>query len=106
MEIDAIVDATGEYEFHREFQAWLDKHLPKGWGSRAAQQPRDPRERRDFLRAWQSEMAADNWVAINWPVEFGGRNATLAQQIVYNAELASRSVPALLGHRGITIVGP
>jgi alkylation response protein AidB-like acyl-CoA dehydrogenase len=106
MDIDAIVDATGEAEFHDELRTWLDEHLPKGWGTPAFRLPRDATERREYLRGWQAEMAADNWVAINWPIEFGGRNASLAQQIVYNAELAERSVPPLPGHRGITIVGP
>jgi alkylation response protein AidB-like acyl-CoA dehydrogenase len=106
MSIDTIIEAAGDQEFHRELSTWLDKHLPEGWGTPEFRLPRGPAERRDFLRGLQATMAEGNWVGIHWPVEFGGRSATLAQQIIFNAELAARAVPPPPGHRGLTIVGP
>ena len=101
-----LLDTAADTEFRAEFRAWLDEHLPSGWGHADSAVPRDPRDRRAFLRDWQAEMARDRWVAIHWPAEHGGRGATLAQQVVFASELATRGIPQILGHRGLSIVGP
>jgi len=106
MTFDAIIELAGDHAFHEELRTWLDENLPSGWGTTGFRMPRVPGERRAFLRQLQATMASGKWVAIHWPTEYGGRGATLAQQIIYNAELAARSVPPLPGHRGLTIVGP
>jgi alkylation response protein AidB-like acyl-CoA dehydrogenase len=51
-------------------------------------------------------MAEGRWIAIHWPEEFGGRSATVEQQIAYHAELARRGVPRPLGHIGLNLCGP
>ncbi|MFI7166271.1 acyl-CoA dehydrogenase family protein [Rhodococcus erythropolis] len=93
-------------EFTAELSDWLDANLPKGWGTRGFKLPKDPNERRDFIRELQRQMAADRWIAIHWPAEFGGRGATMDQQIAYHAELARRGVPRPLGHIGLNLCGP
>jgi alkylation response protein AidB-like acyl-CoA dehydrogenase len=54
----------------------------------------------------QRTFAAGKWVGLHWPKEYGGRSATLAQQVIFNTELVARRIPQLPGHRGLTIVGP
>jgi alkylation response protein AidB-like acyl-CoA dehydrogenase len=92
--------------FREELRAWLDGNLPEGWGTPDFRMPRGAAEQREFLRDLQRTFAAGNWVGIHWPREFGGRAATLAQQVIYNTELVERGVPQMPGHRGLTIVGP
>jgi 3-oxochol-4-en-24-oyl-CoA dehydrogenase len=104
--MSAIVDEAGDREFLAEFSAWLDENLPAGWGTPDYQLPRDPAERRAALIELQRKMADGRWIGIHWPAQFGGRDATLAQQVAYHAELTRRGIPQLPGHRGITIVGP
>lgn len=101
-----MIDAVGDAEFRDELRSWLDENLPDGWGTPGYRLPRDPGERLEFLRSWQRRMADGRWVGIHWPEAFGGRNASIAQQIVYHLELSERGVPPLPGHRGLTIVGP
>jgi alkylation response protein AidB-like acyl-CoA dehydrogenase len=104
--LDQIVDAAGEDEFRHELCTWLDANVPAEWSRKGFRFPAEERERVAMLRGWQAQMASGRWVGLHWPVQYGGRDATLAQQIVYNAELTARSLPALPGHRGLTIVGP
>jgi alkylation response protein AidB-like acyl-CoA dehydrogenase len=104
--LSSVIDAAGDRAFLDEFSEWLDANLPEGWGTPNFRLPRDPSERRAFLVELQRSMAEGNWVGIHWPKEFGGRDATLAQQITYHAELVRRGIPPFPGHRGITIVGP
>jgi alkylation response protein AidB-like acyl-CoA dehydrogenase len=51
-------------------------------------------------------MHEGGWVGIHWPVEYGGRGASVTQVAIYNQELARAEVPPLLGRAGITLVGP
>jgi alkylation response protein AidB-like acyl-CoA dehydrogenase len=104
--LGSIVDAAGEDEFRQELCTWLDANVPAEWSRKGFRFPADERDRVAVLRDWQAQMASGRWVGLHWPVEFGGRAATLTQQIVYNAELTARGLPALPGHRGLTIVGP
>ena len=41
-----------------------------------------------------------------WPKEYGGRGATLMEQIVANQELARAGAPPLIGEVGLEVVGP
>jgi alkylation response protein AidB-like acyl-CoA dehydrogenase len=60
----------------------------------------------DALRAWQRELHDARWVGLHWPVEYGGRGASVTQVAAYNEELARAGAPPLLGRAGITLVGP
>lgn len=93
-------------QFVTELRDWLDHNLPEGWGTRDFRMPKGQVPRREFIRDLQRKMAADRWIAIHWPEEFGGRGATMDQQIAYHAELARRGVPRPLGHIGLNLCGP
>jgi alkylation response protein AidB-like acyl-CoA dehydrogenase len=58
------------------------------------------------LRDWQRALHAGGWVGIHWPVEYGGRGASVMDVAIYNEELARAGAPPLLGRAGITLVGP
>ena len=55
---------------------------------------------------WHKKMHAGGWVGISWPKEYGGRGATLTQQIIYNEELAKVDSPMLVNGLGIMLAGP
>ncbi|MDB5448375.1 MAG: acyl-CoA dehydrogenase, partial [Phenylobacterium sp.] len=86
--------------FIAPFRAWLDEH--------ATEEAID-RVRRGGLsaqREWQAKMAEAGWVGIHWPSEYGGRDASFTQQILYYAEMIGRGLPNLPGNRGLMLVGP
>ena len=58
------------------------------------------------LRAWQRELHAGGWVGVHWPVDHGGRGASVTEVADYNAELARAGAPPFLGRVGLTLVGP
>src|SRR5262245_48354435 len=92
---------TAEEEaFRAEIRDWLARHLPR------TPPPEDEKERRAFQRAWQRELAAGGWVGIQWPREYGGRAATLEQQIIFTEEMARARAPEILDAVAVNIVGP
>jgi len=57
-------------------------------------------------RRWQAKLAADRWVGIHWPIEFGGRGASPVQVAIYNMEYARARAPQPVNRVGVNNVGP
>jgi alkylation response protein AidB-like acyl-CoA dehydrogenase len=91
---------TSLAELRDELRSWLRDHPPPDVEVAATV------EDADALRAWQRTLASGRWVGIHWPVEYGGRGATLAQVAAYNQELARAQAPQILGRAGVSLVGP
>ncbi len=87
-------------DFRAELRSWLAEHPPPT--VHVAANADDTA----MLREWQRTLAAARWVGVHWPVEYGGRGATLAQVAIYNEELVRAGTPPLLGRAGISLVGP
>ena len=68
--------------------------------------PADWVERVAFLRDWQRQMHEAGLVALAWPKEFGGRGASVMEQVVVNQEIARAGAPELIGTIGLDVVGP
>lgn len=90
--------------FRAELDEWLDAHQPSA---------DDMRERQlssahfpDWGRRWQRELFDAGWLVPGWPPEYGGRNATPVQQMVYFEELAKRQLSRSHNIAGLTIFAP
>ena len=55
---------------------------------------------------WERALGAARWSCIGWPVQYGGRDATLAEQVIFAEEYARARAPARIGHMGIELAGP
>jgi alkylation response protein AidB-like acyl-CoA dehydrogenase len=90
-----------ELRIRDEMRAFLSEHLPS-----PGELPDDFEERVGFLRAWQRKLYEARLVNLTWPAEYGGRGATLMEQIVADQELARAGAPPLIGEVGLEVVGP
>ena len=57
-------------------------------------------------KEWEQQLAAHKWSCIGWPAQWGGRDATLAQQVIFAEEYARAGVPGRVNHIGIELAGP
>ncbi|WP_208027017.1 acyl-CoA dehydrogenase family protein [Rhabdothermincola sediminis] len=89
-----------EAAFAAEVRAWLaaNLELPAPFAS--------PEKELDWGRAWQARMAADRWVGIWWPAEYGGRDATPVEVALFNMEYARAGAPQPVNRVGINLAGP
>lgn len=117
---------TAEDEaFRAELVGWLDEHLPKflaewsdedGFGTADAEEAdadaaagggsggvMGQMERR---RAWQRTLTQGRWAAIGWPAEWGGRDATVTQNVVYSETMARYRTPGIYNANGLWQIGP
>ncbi|QJQ31356.1 acyl-CoA dehydrogenase [Sphingomonas lacunae] len=96
--------SPAEEEFRAECADWLNGQMAgefkdiKGITTLTAKA-----ERR---KEWEQQLAAHRWSCIGWPEEWGGRNATLAQQVIFAEEYARAGVPGRVNHIGIELAGP
>ncbi len=60
----------------------------------------------DFGRQWQAELAADRWIGIHWPREYGGRSASPVQVAIFNMEYARSRASQPINRVGINLAGP
>jgi alkylation response protein AidB-like acyl-CoA dehydrogenase len=98
--------------FRDELCGWLDENLPKflaDWtsdddpgGGRLAAIGRTQERRRD----WQRRLNDGKWAAINWPKDWGGREATPAQNVIYAEEMARVRAPGIYNANGLWQIGP
>jgi len=98
--------ATQDLEaFRRELRSWLAANLPGELRPERAAKLSEA-ERIPRLRAWQAKLAEARWVGITWPAEYGGRAASIPEQIAYTEEMARAEAPEVVGSLGIGIAGP
>jgi alkylation response protein AidB-like acyl-CoA dehydrogenase len=58
------------------------------------------------LRAWNRTMADAGWAAVSWPREYGGRGATVLEQLVYTEETTRARAPLPLNVIGMNNIAP
>ncbi|MEU7483991.1 acyl-CoA dehydrogenase family protein [Streptomyces sp. NPDC042319] len=94
-------------EFRTEVRTWLRDHLT-GEFAELRGRGGPGREHEAFAErlAWERHMAAAGWTCVGWPEEYGGRGATLAQQVAFHEEYALADAPARVNHIGEQLLGP
>jgi alkylation response protein AidB-like acyl-CoA dehydrogenase len=88
-----------ETAFRDELRAWIEAHHP-------GEEPAGEEASFAWRVAWQRALAADGWAAVHWPVEHGGRGATLVESAIFNEELARARVPQPANVLGLLLGGP
>jgi alkylation response protein AidB-like acyl-CoA dehydrogenase len=89
-----------EQTFARTVRTWLDEHLelPPRFGSLD--------DEIAWGRTWQAKLAADRWVGIHWPAEYGGRGASPVQVAIFNMEYTRSRALQPVNRVGINLAGP
>ena len=97
---------TPEQEsFRAEVRAFLAEQLPAGCEQRTASAEGDSDAAWEFSRQFTSRLAERKWLAMAWPVEYGGLSADYMTQLIYNEEMAYHRAPGG-GGMGVAWVGP
>ena len=96
--------SPAEERFRSEAAGWLEAQLTGPF--------RDIRGLNTFSgllerrKEWERALGAARWSCIGWPEAYGGRNATLPEQVIFAEEYARARAPWRIGHLGIELAGP
>ncbi len=97
--------SPAELAFRDGLRAWLSDNLPANWESEFAA-IEGKQNQFEYLRAWQRKVYEGGWAGIAWPREFGGRGASIMEQVIFTEEMARAGAPNLPGVLGLQLVGP
>lgn len=61
-----------------------------------------PQER----KRWEQKLAEGGWTCVGWPQQYGGRGASIEQQVIFFEEYARAGAPGRVGHIGEGLAGP
>ncbi|MDB2441052.1 acyl-CoA dehydrogenase family protein [Luminiphilus sp.] len=93
--------------FRQEIAQWLDQNLRDEFAEvRHRGGPGDEHRFVDERKAWERRLAEGRWTCIGWPEAWGGRGASIEQQVIYHEEYARAGGPGRMGHIGDTLTGP
>tara|TARA_B100000497_G_scaffold112695_1_gene133831 strand:+ start:1056 stop:2252 length:1197 start_codon:yes stop_codon:yes gene_type:complete len=93
--------------FRQEIAQWLNENLRDEFAEiRHRGGPGDEHRFVDERKAWERRLAQGRWTCIGWPEAWGGRGASIEQQVIYHEEYARAGGPGRMGHIGDTLTGP
>src|SRR5882724_5893297 len=90
-----------ETAFRDELRGWLTANQPDP-------APTDGGEDAQYKwrRDWQRRLYDAGWAAPAWPVEYGGRGASLTESAIYFEEIGRARVPMAANVLGLLLGGP
>jgi alkylation response protein AidB-like acyl-CoA dehydrogenase len=92
-------------QFRTELRDWLSENLTAELVAARRPTGRDDAAF-EMLRAWNATMADAGWAAVSWPAEYGGRGATVLEQLVYTEETTRARAPMPLNVIGLNNIAP
>jgi alkylation response protein AidB-like acyl-CoA dehydrogenase len=91
--------------FRAEFRAWLEANRDYAAPPRPTLSPETPVELDKRIR-WHRRLHEGGWLAVSWPREYGGRGASILQNIIYYEELERIGSTVPFVGSGISLLGP
>ena len=92
--------------FRREVRAWLEANVPGDLRGRGFAASRGERHHVDRMRDWQRTLHKAGYVGMDWPPEYGGRGASIVEQVIFYEEMARAQSPQPVNRGGLSMLGP
>jgi len=91
--------------FRDEVRAWFADHREQIEHTRAVDWEAGG-EAFERYRAWERALFEAGLGAVTWPVEYGGRGASMVQQAILNEEYTLADAPNRINRLGLGLLGP
>lgn len=91
--------SESEERFRSELRSWLATNP-------AGPEPEQLDEWVSYGKTWQRRLYDAGWCGVHWPAEYGGKGASLIEQIIFQQEMARAKAPLLINLAGLTMGGP
>jgi alkylation response protein AidB-like acyl-CoA dehydrogenase len=86
--------------FRSEVRSWLAANVPPALPSL------DTAEGFEAHRAWEKQLFDARLSVVSWPAEFGGRDASLLQWVIFEEEYYAAGAPVRVSQNGIFLLAP
>src|SRR5579884_2505408 len=100
-------DSPEDASFRDQARSWLESNLQGPFAeARGLGRAGNEHEGRELRMAWERHLGASSWTCVGWPQAYGGRGASMAQQVIWNEEYVRADAPARVGVFGEGLLGP
>ena len=90
-----------EQGFRAEARAWLEANVP-----RPGLPSGDTREGFALHKEWERALFDARWAVVSWPEEYGGRDASLMEWLIFEEEYYRAGAPQRVTQNGIFLLAP
>jgi len=96
-----------EEAFRQEIREYLREELPADHWRLQSDRETEGSQYADASRRFVKKLAARGWLTMHWPEEYGGRGASVMQQVIYNEETGYHAAPTGVGTlMAVSMAGP
>lgn len=88
-------------QFRHELSVWLERNVPE-----KPLPSGDTRQGFYEHLKWESRLYEAGYAAVSWPSEFGGRDATLWQWLIFEEEYYRHEAPQRVTQNGLFVLAP
>lgn len=101
-------DSPQEAEFRAEARKWLEANVPeaRASGESLVFADVDDKEAVVLGKKWLKTLYEGGWAGLSWPREYGGRECTLMEQVIWQQECARAGAPPSINTVGEGMAGP
>jgi len=93
--------SPAELAFQTEARAWLAANVP------ATPLPSmDTAEGFAAHQEWEARLAEARWSVVSWPREYGGREASMVEWVIFEEEYYRAGAPGRVSQNGIFLLAP
>jgi len=82
-----------QQDFRQEVRTWLAENVPADLKGRGFASSRADVKEVKRLREWQRALHKAGYVGMDWPAEYGGRGASIMEQVILYEELSHSGSP-------------
>jgi alkylation response protein AidB-like acyl-CoA dehydrogenase len=93
--------SESELAFRDEARSWLEANVPA--------EPLPSMDTEAGFRAhqeWEAKLAEARWSVVSWPSEYGGREASLVEWVIFEEEYYRARAPGRVSQNGIFLLAP
>ena len=102
----ASADAADDHPLRKEVATWMAANLTGKFAPlKERGGPGDDEAYPELRKEWEQHMAQSGWTCVGWPKEYGGRDMSVWEQVIFQEEYARAGGPGRMGHIGEGLVG-
>jgi hypothetical protein len=91
--------------FREALEEWLEANLTSEVIA-AGREGYEDEHTLKVLRVWNQALADAGWAAVSWPSAYGGRDATVEEQLAYHEVMAAAGAPGPVNVIGVSNIAP
>ena len=81
-------DTPEEAKFRKEAYDWLKDNAPLKEGPKDSWRASSEEEGLKEVKKWQKKLHEGGWACLHWPKEYGGRESTPIERVIWGQEVS------------------